>query len=261
MNKRAAVASLVLLLGTGAHAQLDSLQPTVSFAAWRVMTAGSATMEGPYYYAPGKHRSEMGVEGQTVTAILREDRELLWTLLPQQNMYMEVSFDTRAPGTAGFEGSDIVESRELGDEEVNGQRTTKYEITVRDPGGQTAAGTLWATSQMIPVKMDMVVDGGEHVVVELRDIEIGPQPDELFEVPAGFTRLSLGNLGAIAEGFQGAAGGAAGSPQRGAPGAAADPSPAEDGAADGATEAATEGVRDGVRENVGRRLRGIFNRD
>jgi len=266
MKKIAAVASLTLLLGAGAHAQLDSLQPTVSFAAWRVMTVGGATMEGPYHYAPGKHRSEMSVQGQTVTAIVREDREVLWTLMPQQNMYMEVSFDARDLGAGGaFEGSDIVESRELGTEEVNGHRTTKYEVTVRDPSGETATGTLWATSQMIPVKMDMAVDGGERVVVELRNIEIGPQPDSLFEVPDGYTRFALGNLGAIAEAFQGAAAGAGpGAAQPAPPGAANEPNFGEEiveGAAEGAREGVTQGVRQGVRENVGRRIRGIFNRD
>src|SRR5690606_32585306 len=116
--------------------------------------------------------------------------------------------DAREIGSGGaFEGSEVVESRELGTEEVNGQRTTKYEITVRDPSGETASGTLWATQDMIPVKMDMVVDGGDRVVLELRDVEIAPQPDSLFEVPAGYTALSLGSLGGlrdIARAFPGA---------------------------------------------------------
>jgi len=260
-TKTAAAASLALFLASAAHAQLD-LQPTVAFSAWRVITAGAATMEGPYYYAPGKHRSEMTMEGQTFTAIIREDREVLWTLLPQQNMYMELTFDARELGSGGaFEGSDIVESREIGTEEVNGHRTTKYEVTVRDPGGQTATGTLWATAQMIPVRMDMVLEDGESVVVELRDIEVGPQPDSLFEVPAGYTRLSLGNLGALAGSLQGF-----GSPgaQPAAPDEAGSPSFAEEvaaEAAEGAREAVTDGVRQGVRDNVGRRIRGLFNRD
>jgi outer membrane lipoprotein-sorting protein len=270
MNKiAAALASSSLLLVSNVHAQLEDLQPRVSFSAWRVMTAADApVMEGPYYYAPGKHRSEMTLEGQTFTAIIREDREVLWTLMPQQNMYLEVSFDAREFGNGGaFEGSEILESRELGSEEVNGQRTTKYEVTVRDPSGETASGTLWATRDMIPVKMDMVVDGGDHVVLELRDIEVGSQPDSLFEVPAGYTALSLGSLGGlrdIAQAFPGAQRQPGSASQPGGPSESDNPNLAEEvaeGAADGAREAVTEGVRDGVRENVGRRIRGIFNRD
>lgn len=255
MNKNAAAlasSALLLFCTITARAQLETLEPQVSFSAWRVMSAGdSLTMEGPYHYAPGKHRSEMAIEGQTITAIVREDREVLWTLMPQQNMYMEVSFDSREIGNGGaFEGSEIVESRRVGTEEVNGQSATKYEVTVRDPGGETATGTLWATEDMIPVKMDMVVQGGDRVVVELRDIEVGPQPDELFEVPAGYTKLSLGAFGNLGNAFQGLTGN---------PPAPTDA--ANDGDADEAGEGAREGAADGVRENVGRRLRGIFNRE
>lgn len=264
-----AFATAALLLVSQAHAQLESLAPRVAFSGWRVMSMqDSQVIEGPYYFSPGKHRSEVTVEGQSFTAIIREDREVLWTLLPQQNMYMEISFDARELGSGGaFEGAQVVESRELGTETVNGQRTTKYEVTVRDPNGESASGTLWATADMIPVKMDMVVDSGEHVIVELRDIQIGPQDDSLFEVPAGYTRLSLGNLGNLRSAFEGFAGGAGASPAP-APGPATqggsrEPGFAEevvDGAAEGAREAVTDGVREGVRENVGRRIRGIFNR-
>ena len=264
MNKITAVVSFAFLLASSAHAELDSLQPTVSFSAWRVMTAGDTLIEGPYHYAPGKHRSEITMGGQTFIAIVREDRELLWTVMPQQNMYMEVTFDAAEAGNgSAFEGADVVESRELGTEDVNGHRTTKYEVTIRDRTGETATGTLWATAERIPVKMDMALDRGERVVIELRDIEIGPQSNDLFEVPAGYTRLALGNLGNLAGAFQGMIGNPAAEPAPGGSNEADNPNFAEEvaqGAAEAAREGVTEGVRQGVRENVGRRIRGIFNR-
>ncbi len=263
----ATLSSFLLLWVATAHAQLE-LQPQVAFSASRVMSISGVdqTMEGPYYYSPGRHRSEMDAAGQTITAIIREDRNLIWMLMPQMNMYMELSFDERELGRGGaFEGAEVLQSRELGREEVNGMRTTRYEITVRNPGGDSATGTVWATAEMIPMKMDMVVDSGERVVVELRDVRIEPQPDELFEVPAGYTGMSLGSIGNIANALQGAFGGAGDAGQSGAAqqGAGDDPGFAQEvaeGAAEGARDAVSDGVRDGVRENVGRRIRGIFNR-
>lgn len=242
----ATLSSFTLLILSAAHAQLE-LQPQVAFSASRVISVSGMeqSIEGPYYYSPGRHRSEMTMEGQTFTAIIREDRDLIWMLMPQLNMYMEMSFDERELGRGGaFEGAEILESREVGREDVNGMRTTRYDVTVRNPDGDTATGTLWATAEMIPMKMDMVVDSGERVILELRDVQIGPQADELFEVPAGYTGMSLGSLGGIANAVQGALGGAFGTPPQ-----SGDEEP---GARDGAAE--------GVRENVGRRLRGIFNR-
>ena len=262
----ATLSSFMLLLAATAHAQLE-LQPQVAFSASRVISVSGVdqAMEGPYYYSPGRHRSEMNAQGQSFTAIIREDRNLIWMLMPQLNMYMELSFDDRELGRGGaFEGAEVLQSRELGREDINGMRTTRYEVTVRNPDGDSATGTVWATAENIPMKMDMVVDSGERVVLELRDVRIGPQPDELFEVPAGYTGMSLGSIGSITNALQGAFGGAAEAGQAGASGADQDdPGFAREvaeGAAEGARDAVSDGVRDGVRENVGRRIRGIFNR-
>ena len=65
MNRfRTVLASTAVLMAIGstplqAQAPLESLQPTVSFAAWRTIGDGSeTTVEGPYHFAPGKHRNE-----------------------------------------------------------------------------------------------------------------------------------------------------------------------------------------------------------
>ena len=204
MKKTTTLTLLLSLVAFGAQAQLDSLRPEVSYSGWRVISDGkSSLMEGPYNYADGKHRSEISAGGQNFIAIVREDRDLLWTLMSEQKMYMEVSLDAREVGNGNaFEGAEIVESRRIGTEVVNDQRTTKYDVTLRDSNGQTVTGTLWATEQRVPVKMDMVVDGGSRFVVELRDIEVGPQRDELFEVPAGYTKFSMGSLGNLGNAFR-----------------------------------------------------------
>src|SRR5690606_7274845 len=99
---------------------LESLQPEVGFAAWRTIGDGTNTMmEGPYHYSPpGKHRNELQMQGQALTAIVREDLQTIWTLMPQQNMYMELSYDE--PTTPSFDAADVVESRFIGTEEING---------------------------------------------------------------------------------------------------------------------------------------------
>jgi hypothetical protein len=262
MKKIIALTSLLSFFAFAAEAQLESLQPKVSFSAWRILSDGGALlMEGPYHYAPGKHRSEISAEGQRITAIVREDREVLWTLIPGQNMYMEVSFDARELGNGSlFEGSEVLESRELGTEQLNGQRTMKHDVTLREPSGETVTGTLWMTDDMIPVKMDMLVGRNDRVIMELRDIQVGPQPDALFEIPAGYTKLSF-PLGNIGNALRGASGNA---DERGdsahGPSENDQPGFAEE-LASGAADAAREGARQGVRENVGRRVRGIFNRN
>src|SRR5690606_32435083 len=113
----------------------------------------------------------------------------------------------------------------------------------------------------------MLVDGGSRIIVELRDIEVASQPDELFEVPAGFTKLSFGSLLNAGDALRNGAGNPVAGDDGGARAGSDDSgqsSIAEDLASEdgeGAREGAQQGVRQGVRENVGRRIRGIFNRD
>lgn len=239
-----------------ANAQdLELLQPQVSFSAWRVMSADGLQVEGQYHYAPGKHRNEIEMEGQKMTSILREDLDMMWNVMPDQRMYMELpigSGQNSVPGNVGVEGSDVIESEALGSETVNGQNTTRYRVTVRTATGDTSSGLLWVTDDMIPMKMDMT-SNGTQVVMELRDIEIGPQPDALFEVPDGYQRFSLGGLGgALGRGGFGGAGGAA------APDAS-DPEPTVlQEVAQEAREGAEEGAKQGIRENARRRIRGLF---
>lgn len=244
-----AVAALAVLGVAEAQPPLESLQPDVAFEGWRVIGDGTNTvMEGPYHYSPpGKHRNELRMEGQTFTAIVREDLKTIWSLLPQQNLYMELSYDD--PSAPSFDAAEVVESRFVGTEEIDGRRANKYEMSVVDQTGANATGTVWATDEGIPLRMDMTAEG-ERTVIELRDVEVAPQPDALFEVPSGYTKLALGNLSGLAEAFGGLAesmGAAGGAPS-------AEDAPASSDPAEGSSEAEEEG---GLRD-VGRRLRGIF---
>jgi outer membrane lipoprotein-sorting protein len=259
----------LILLSTAAanaqNAQLESLQPQVSYSAWRVFSNASMQVEGAYYYAPGKQRTEMQIEGQAMTGIIREDLGLLWTLPPaqaQMNVYMEIPLDSsEARGSnSSLAGAQVVESRLLGSEDVGGYRTQRYQVTVHEPGSETFRGDVWVTEHMIPVRMEMNDESGDRFVMEQRNIEIGPQADELFEVPAGYTRLTLGGLrGALGEAFRGRPGGqGTDDGDSSGPGFAGE---VAGEAADAARQGVVDGVGQGVRENVGRRIRGIFRRN
>jgi hypothetical protein len=257
---------LLSVMAVTAQAQLQSLEAQVAYSALRVFSNDEIRMESVYHYTPGKHRTEMRIEGQSMTAIIREDLDVMWSLAPTQSpmkVYMEFSMDSSEVRSANaMAGSEVTASRLVGAEKVGGYRTDKYEITVREAEGVTFTGHAWMTSEMIPVRMEMLDQRGGRLVLEQSNIEIGPQPDELFEVPAGYTKLDLGGFGA-----------AFGDIARGL-GKGSDTQDDTDDAdqsgltreiAGHATKAAKQGVlhgvSHGVRDQVGRRIRGLFNRD
>lgn len=236
-------------------AELESLKPKVSYSAIRTISAGGQMMEGRYYYAPGKHRSEMSLGGETMTSIVREDLGVVWNLMPSQTMYMEMAAteSTVPGGVAGPDTTELVAHEVLGAETVNGYPTTKHRVTTRDAAGETVSGHFWATDDMVPVKMEMTTSAGETVAMSLRDIQIGDQPAAMFEVPPGYRKFSLGPGSLPRAAMQGKAEKAPGD----RPGFTDE---VLDTAGGAAREGAKEGVGKEVKDNVSKGVRKLFRR-
>ena len=75
----------------------------------------------------------------------------------------------------------------VGSETVNGRSTVKYEGT----NAKGEAGAAWFDSKLrFPVKWDGKNGGGE-----MQNIQEGPQPASLFDIPAGYTKMDMGGMG------------------------------------------------------------------
>jgi hypothetical protein len=71
----------------------------------------------------------------------------------------------------------------VGNESVNGRSTVEYEGT--NAKGDTSH--FWIDPKLrFPVKWQ-----GKSTSGELRDIQEGPQPANLFEIPAGYTKMEM----------------------------------------------------------------------
>ena len=127
-----------------------------------------------------------------------------WTvLMAKQHVYMEMpSKMMENRGMFAFFKSGDVENacsdwlklernkggtcHKVGSETVNGRNTVKYEGT--NSSGETSS--VWLDSKLrFPVKWQGKNNGGE-----MRNIQEGPQPASLFEIPAGNTKMDMGNM-------------------------------------------------------------------
>jgi hypothetical protein len=136
-------------------------------------------------------------------AILDFASRRLIVLMPPRHMYMEIpSQDMEKEGMMSFFRTGDVESacgdwlkleenkggtcRKVGNENVNGRSTVKYEGT--NARGET--GYVWLEPKLrFPVKWQ-----GKNGDGEMRNIQEGPQPASLFEVPAGYTKFDMGGM-------------------------------------------------------------------
>jgi hypothetical protein len=158
--------------------------------------------------------------------------------MPAQKMYMETDQHAARQQTAGMP-ADVTFSV-VGPDTVEGVATTKYKLLMKDG---TAGGFLWFTTEGIMIKMDAVQKEGKNssrMTMTLKNLQIGPQDPQLFEVPSDYTKMA-GGL---------AFGGMVRNPTVKENPAVKDKDAGKDGVTDAAKDAAKDGVKDGVKEGV-----------
>ena len=180
---RAVLGFSLIVLGMG----FPSLAAAQEFSADMVNRIGNQTTQAKIYAAQDKIRMDMK-EG---AMIIRMDKGVSWMLMPSEKMYMENPIDmSRVPkASKGFK--DEIERTSLGVETIDGKQAEKFKVTYTE-NGKPMSVYQWIVNQEIPVKVE-AVDGSFSM--EYKNVSLGAQPDDLFEVPSGYTKMSMPSLG------------------------------------------------------------------
>jgi outer membrane lipoprotein-sorting protein len=152
------------------------------------------SVPGMVYYSSGNERREMEMMGRKTVTIRRGD--IVWTLVPSQRMYLESRFDDEHDDKNPIDllQDDRLVLTKLGQEKVNGVVTDKFSMKDTDPESEPMQGFLWLLDEAIPVRVDgTIMEEGvqSHFVIDMTDIRFAPQPDSLFEIPAGYQRMQV----------------------------------------------------------------------
>jgi hypothetical protein len=194
-----ALAAVSLSLPLQAVAQTA---PDLEFSATAVQSLPqNRTMTGRLYVSKAKTRQETSQDGQTRVTISDAQQGAAWMLNPDRKEYVEVKSPSRGegggessrmplPNEPGHpctqQGSPLTCTR-LGTELVSGRQTDKWEF-VATQGQETYRTVMWVDQRLrLPVKAEF--PGG--MASELRDIKEGPQPADLFQVPADYKKIEL----------------------------------------------------------------------
>ncbi|MEW6720772.1 MAG: DUF4412 domain-containing protein [Thermodesulfobacteriota bacterium] len=178
---------------------------SVEYSADRHVTTGSGeAMTGKVHAAPGKERNEFGAGA---VSIMRMDKKVMWTLMPDQKKYMEHKFGEstakRDPGN--IQDCDVKQTA-AGEETLDGFRTRKSTIEVSCPGKEKFGGTMWITKENIVMRMetDVKTSGAkkEKFRMELKNLKIGKQDPALFEIPKGYEKFEVPSIGNIQQMFR-----------------------------------------------------------
>jgi hypothetical protein len=183
-------------------------RPQVEYSADSVMQTEDTTTEQHVYVTPTKERHEMlsgsGDTGIGSIQIFRHDSKVMWQLMPSEKMYMEHSMGKAA-------AKDIsqwdFEETVMGEEVLNGVNVTKYKTIATSTDGKKYGGFSWRTKEGVSIKSDLLYKEGNEkhrMMTELKNVKIGKQDPQLFEIPQGFTKFDMsGMMGGMMGGARG----------------------------------------------------------
>ncbi len=175
--------------------------PTVNYSAdmETVSKHGETTLT--HVYSKGmKQRMETGAKGRKNTVIMRLDMKKMWMLMPDQKIYMEMPIQQQDITTKMKDPNAKVEKKFIKNESVDGHPCKEYFVTVTNNGKKDASGYVWEASDLknMTVKWQ---DEDKQTTITWKKIDINGQiADSLFEVPSGYQKMDMSNMGAMGAG-------------------------------------------------------------
>lgn len=166
-------------------ALLVSVSYAADFSADMISKAKEGSFTAKLYVSGDKSRIEMP-QGTTIS---RMDKKVVWVLMPQQKMYIEQPIDVRLTASMQEKIDGEIERKAIGNEKINNMDTTKYLVTFDSQGRQESIFQWINEATHIPVKTAAVDQSWSS---EFNNIQSGALDQGLFEIPAGFQKMSFG---------------------------------------------------------------------
>ena len=157
-----------------------------------VRTVGQEVINGKIYIKGDDFRQEMFMGGKKQVIIYRKDKQRVWILMSENKMYMETptdACDQNMPQTDQDQIENKADKKYLGKEKINGYVCEKYLYVYHDKS--MGSMTQWFSKELnFPIKVDFDSSSG-RMITEYKNIEAKSLPDSLFEIPAGYRKMSL----------------------------------------------------------------------
>jgi len=178
---------------------LQAQMPGPFSADMKVEMENGMSSAGKLYFSDKKVRMEMNTMGRQNVVIRDESSKVTYMLMPQQRMYMEMPAGAmpqrRGADWQAYDASNPcammtdMTCQKLGTETVDGNLCTKWQLTGTGERAGTKV-TVWIDQKTgIPIKSQT-----PRGSMELTNIQQGPQSASLFEVPAGYQKMDMGNM-------------------------------------------------------------------
>ena len=131
----------------------------------------------------GEQIKAMGMAEMTM--ISRQDKQLAYVVYQGLSSYAEIKAEEGASDVDKLK----IDTKELGNETMDGHPCVKNKVTVTDTTGKVTDSTVWNATDMkkFPVRIE-TADGKNKVTMKFTDVKFSKPAATLFDPPTGYTR-------------------------------------------------------------------------
>jgi hypothetical protein len=161
------------------------------FSADLIIDNPQGKFTGKVYVKADKIRQEFLKQDMKQVIILRLDKGVTWSLMPENKMYMEMSGIGKEATDPEIEKKikDMAEKKSLGKEKIGGYVCEKYQYIYHDKS--LGVLTQWFSKRLnYPIKTEYKA-AAYHMLTEYKNIKEGRIADSLFEIPSGYQKMQL----------------------------------------------------------------------
>jgi outer membrane lipoprotein-sorting protein len=190
---RASARWLRLLFVAATAIGVASAGIAAEFTADVVHTTKARTMTTRVYVKGQKVRHEIKVGGSTNATILRPDKGVMWMVNQRAHTYMEEKASKKSLTGEDMEKQlhQSATGKFAGKQNVSGFVCNKYVYAFKDKKQGTM--TEWFAPKLgfkLPIKIRMADPKGKSMTIEYRNIHQTKLSDALFQLPAGYRKVS-----------------------------------------------------------------------
>lgn len=167
-----------------------SVQAT-EFSADMVSKIPEKTSTGKVYVKGNKIRYEFLEGDEKAVTIMRLDKGVMWILMPEEKMYMEMPGAGKGMIDPAMEKKieHLAKKKHLGKEKMSGYVCEKYQYVYHDKAMETM--TQWFSKKLnYPIKIEHKAPA-YHMLTEYKNIKEGGVSDSLFEVPTDYQKMQM----------------------------------------------------------------------
>ena len=175
----------ILLIG------FSSMALAAEFSADLIIDNPQGKFTGKVYVKADKIRQEFLKQDMKQVIILRLDKGVTWSLMPENKMYMEMPGVGKEATDPEIEKKikDMAEKKSLGKEKINGYVCEKYQYIYHDKS--LGILTQWFSKRLnYPIKTEYKA-AAYQMLTEYKNIKEGRIADSLFEIPSGYQKMQL----------------------------------------------------------------------